>query len=79
VVGDDITADKPGIWLPSSYISPDGNIVYTGVTIIDGGLDTVLPFDKTNLQDVIDAGEDVVRRWGGVNTQNVIRQSPEDQ
>ena len=79
VVGDDITADKPGIWLPSSYISPDGNIVYTGVTIIDGGEDIVLPFDKTNLQDVIDAGEDVVRRWGGVNTQNVIRQSPEDQ
>jgi hypothetical protein len=78
VVGDNITADKPGIWLESAYIDPKGNIVYTGLTIVDGGLDTVLPYDKTNVADVIDSGEDVVRRWGGVNTHNVIRQTPED-
>jgi hypothetical protein len=78
ILGSNVTADKPGIWLENAYMDPNGNITYTGITVVDGGEDTVLPFDKTNIADVIDSGEDVVRRFGGVNTTTVIRQTPED-
>ena len=33
--------------------------------IIDGGIDMVLPYSKTNLSDIIDGGEDSVRKFGG--------------
>lgn len=45
----------------------DGNLIKTnvGFSVIDGGEDEVLNIFKTNLIDVIDSGEDVVRPLGG--------------
>jgi hypothetical protein len=40
--------------------------------VTDGGEDVVFPIDKTNLIDVIDGGQDVVRGYGGVSKQRIV-------
>jgi len=66
VVGDGIKATESGtIYLGDIKVSQDGTITSSGLNTIDGGADTVFPFDKTNLIDVIDGGKDSIRNFGG--------------
>ncbi len=66
VVGDGVTATESGtFYLGNVKMNQDGNIVPSGINIIDGGEDAVFPFDKTNFIDILDGGEDAVRNFGG--------------
>lgn len=66
VIGDGISANESGVfYLGGIKINQDGNILSNGYVVIDGGEDTVFPFDKTNFIDVIDGTYDDVRNPGG--------------
>lgn len=66
VIGDGIYGNESGaLYLGGIKITQDGNITNNGINIIDGGLDEVFSFDKTNFIDVIDGGLDAVRNYGG--------------
>ena len=65
-IGDGIVVKEDNaIHLKNAIIKEDGSISKTGVYIIDGGLDTVFPFDKTNPIEIIDGTIDSVRNIGG--------------
>ena len=66
VIGDGIYGNESGaLYLGGIKITQDGNITNNGINIIDGGLNEVFNFDKTNFIDVIDGGIDAVRNYGG--------------
>src|SRR5690606_25379019 len=65
VFGDNITATEPNtIYIGNIKINEQG-IQASGINIIDGGLNTVFPFDKTNPVDIIDGGFNSVRNPDG--------------
>ena len=70
VIGNNTNASAiPGLYVGDYSLTSNGLLVRTnkvGVNgIIDGGTDVVLPYDKTNEADLIDGGEDSVRKFGG--------------
>lgn len=66
VIGNGITANESGaIFFGGMKITQGGNIVSSGLVIIDGGEDEVFNFNKTNLIDVVDGTVDDVRNPGG--------------
>ena len=66
VVGSGIVAKEDNsITLKNAIIKSDGTIHRTGVHIIDGGLDVVFPFNKTNPIEIVDGTIDSVRNIGG--------------
>jgi len=65
VLGNGIIANEEGsIYLQNAKIDKEGQIRRTGVTIIDGGEDTIFPFNKTNPTEIIDGTIDAVRNIG---------------
>jgi len=65
IIGDGLTATEPNtIYLDGIKINNDG-IVSNYVYIIDGGENTVMDISKTNLIDILDAGINSVRNYGG--------------
>jgi len=67
IIGDNINAiDDNTLYLGNIKLDGNtGNITSVGINIIDGGEDTVFPFDKTNFIDVVDGTVDSVRNPGG--------------
>jgi hypothetical protein len=66
IIGDGISATESGaFYLGDIKLDQTGNIVFTGIHIIDGGEDEVFDLGKTNLIDVIDGTVDDVRNPGG--------------
>jgi hypothetical protein len=73
VIGDGINADENGaIYIGDIKINQDGNILRTGIVIIDGGEDEVFDFLKTNPIEVIDGTIDSVRNPGGDSYTRII-------
>ena len=65
VIGEGIEATQRGIYIGETYIGGDGAVSFTGLKLIDAGFNTVMNLNKTNWTDIIDAGEDTVRKMGG--------------
>jgi hypothetical protein len=70
VIGDNINAKHAGagIYVGDWLLKDNGSFVYTGLKIIDGGLDEVMNKMKTNPVDIIDGGLDEVRNLDGYYT-----------
>jgi hypothetical protein len=64
IVGNNILANEPGVYV-GEYRLTELGLQYTGLKIIDGGVNQVMNLNKTNEIDYIDGGEDVVRRLQG--------------
>lgn len=66
VIGDGISATESGtLYLGNIKLNQDGNLIPSGINIIDGVADDVFPFDKTNIIDIVDGSYDDVRNPGG--------------
>jgi hypothetical protein len=66
IIGDGITADENGsVFIGSVKINKEGNILHNGLLIIDGGLNEVFNYAKTNPIEVVDGTFDSVRNPGG--------------
>lgn len=66
VIGDGISANENGaLFIGGIKINQDGNILKNGINIIDGGLNEVFNFNKTNPIEIIDGTIDSVRNAGG--------------
>ena len=65
ILGDGIIARNEGsIYLQNAEITKFGEIKQYGYKVIDGGEDTVFPFNKTNPTEIIDGTIDSVRNPG---------------
>jgi hypothetical protein len=83
VIGDNtnIKYEGTGIYVGEWLLKDDGTFIYTGLNIIDAGLDTVMNKMKTNPVDIIDGGIDEVRNLNGYFTASkriYIDGNPED-
>jgi hypothetical protein len=66
IIGDGITADENGsVFIGAVKINKEGNILHNGLLIIDGGLNEVFNYAKTNPIEVVDGTFDSVRNPGG--------------
>jgi hypothetical protein len=63
VIGDNIYADTPGVYVGDWKLSESG-VEFNGTMFIDGGFDQVMNLNKGNEPDFIDAGENCVRKLG---------------
>jgi hypothetical protein len=70
VIGSNINVKYPGtgIYVGDWLLKDNGSFVYTGLKIIDGGLDEVMNKMKTNPVDIIDGGLNEVRNLDGYYT-----------
>jgi len=66
VIGNDSIATEPGYYVGDIRVSNAG-LEFIGKLIIDGGEDQVMNLNKTSEADFLDAGEDTVRKWGGIS------------
>ena len=65
VLADNVNATENGIYIGDIRIDQSGNIINIRGTIIDGGVDVVYPFYKTDPIDILDGTIDAVRNVGG--------------
>jgi hypothetical protein len=63
VIGDNIYADTPGVYVGDWSLSESG-VEFKGTMFIDGGYNQVINLNKGNEPDFIDAGENCVRKLG---------------
>jgi len=62
----------PGLYFGNVRLDENGQMFYTKGLIIDGGVDVVFPFAKTNPVDIIDGTVDAVRNIGGYKSDRPI-------
>ncbi len=68
VFGDGISANQSNtIYLGNVKIDQSGNVLLSGIVIIDGGEDDVFNFNKTNPVEIIDGTRDAVRNPNGTS------------
>ena len=80
VIGDNRTVRDPGYYVEDWALTSTG-LKITGITIVDAGLDLVLPLDKRDPIDIIDAGLDLIRPYTNqprTTTTRVILDGGED-
>ena len=66
VIGDGISASEDNtVYIGGIKIDQSGNILKTGIVIIDGGKNEVFNFNKTNPTEIIDGTVNSVRNPGG--------------
>ena len=61
-----------GVYVGDWLLSDDGTYSYTGLRLIDGGLDMTMNKIKTNPVDIIDGGYDSVRKDGGWRSNRIF-------
>jgi hypothetical protein len=80
VIGDGVNATLPNtVYLGNYMLDSNGNIMPSGINILDGGLDEVFNFNKTNLIDIVDGGYESVRNPNGASKARPIISGNEDE
>ena len=72
VVGDNRSINEPGYYVEDFSLTSTG-LNITGFRVIDAGVDSNLPIDKSDPIDVIDGGLGYVREYGGFPRFNTTR------
>ena len=72
VIGDGINATDNSVYIGDIKIDSNGNILRTGINIIDGGKNEVFNVLKTNPIEIIDGTFDSVRNPGGDSYARII-------